>query len=102
VAGDIRFRLSNYQGNLPEGDCRGVKLRCEPMPGVVRHSNAAITIVGVELLRRFQKDHFYRSSLRLEGSNCGGRLGRSASSLIRVPLALCRFRRMAACTRTGA
>jgi hypothetical protein len=37
------------------------------MPGVVRHSNAAITIVSVELLRPFQKDHFYRSSLRLEG-----------------------------------
>jgi transposase-like protein len=63
--GDIKFRLSNYLSNLFEGDYRGVKLRCEPMPGVVRHSNAAIT--SVELLRRFQKHRFYRSSLHLEG-----------------------------------
>jgi hypothetical protein len=25
---DIRLRLSNYQGNLPERHCRGVKLCC--------------------------------------------------------------------------
>jgi transposase-like protein len=67
LPGDIKFRLSNYLSNLFEGDYRSVKLRRGSMPGVVRHSNAAMAIVSVKLLLRLQKDHFYRSSLRLEG-----------------------------------
>jgi hypothetical protein len=67
VTGDIRFRLSNYADNLPEGDCRGVEIRCGPMPGVVQYSSAAIAITSIELLCRFQTDHFYRSCWCLEG-----------------------------------
>jgi hypothetical protein len=88
VTGGIRFRLSNYQGNLPEGVCRGVKMRCGLMPGVVRYSNAAIAITSVELLCRFQTDHFYRS--------CLGLAGQTAATAWDVVLSL------AACTKTGA
>jgi transposase-like protein len=64
---DTKLRSSKYLNNLIEQDHRGVKLRLGPMLGFKRFSNAAITIAGIELLRRIQKDQFNLSRLRLEG-----------------------------------
>jgi hypothetical protein len=38
------------------------------MLGFKRFGNAAITIAGIELLRRIQKDQFNLSRLRLKGT----------------------------------
>ncbi len=47
-----RLRLSKYLNNLIEQDHRGIKSRTGPMLGFKSFSSAAITIAGVELLRR--------------------------------------------------
>jgi transposase-like protein len=64
---DTKLRSSKYLNNLIEQDHRGVKLHLGPMLGFKRFSNAAITIAGIELLRRIQKDQFNLSGLGLEG-----------------------------------
>jgi transposase-like protein len=64
---DTKLRSSKYLNNLIEQDHRGIKLRLGPMLGFKRFSNAAITIAGIELLRRIQKDQFNLRRLRLEG-----------------------------------
>ena len=46
------LRSSKYLNNQIEQDHRGVKLRIAPMLGFKRFDTAAITIAGIELLRR--------------------------------------------------
>jgi transposase-like protein len=64
---DTKLRSSKYLNNLIEQDHRGVKLRLRPMLGFKRFSTAAITIAGIELLRRIHKDQFNLRELRVEG-----------------------------------
>jgi transposase-like protein len=49
-----------------EQDHRGVKLRIGPMLGFKRFGTAAITIAGIELLRRIRKGQFNLGRLRLK------------------------------------
>src|SRR5450755_2035600 len=62
-------RSSKYLNNLIEQDHRGVKLRIGPMLGFKRFRNAAITIAGIELLRRILKGQFNLGKLRLKDSS---------------------------------
>jgi len=55
---DTKLRSSKYLNNLIEQDHRGVKLRLGPMLGFKRFRSAAVTIAGVELLRRIHKGRF--------------------------------------------
>jgi transposase-like protein len=63
---DTKVRSSKYLNNLIEQDHRGVKLRIGPMLGFKRFRTAAITIAGVELLRRIHKGQFNLRALRLK------------------------------------
>ena len=63
---DTKLRSSKYLNNLIEQDHRGVKLRLGPMLGLKRFRTAAITIGGIELLRRIHKGQFNLRSLRLK------------------------------------
>jgi transposase-like protein len=47
-----KLRSSQYLNNAVEQDHRGVKSRTGPMLGFKRFTTAAITIAGIELLRR--------------------------------------------------
>jgi transposase-like protein len=60
------LRSSTYLNNLIEQDHRGVKLRIGPMLGFKRFRTAAVTIAGIELLRRIHKGQFNLGSLRLK------------------------------------
>ena len=60
------LRSSKYLNNLIEQDHRGVKLRIAPMLGFKRFKTAAITIAGIELLRRIHKGQFNLGELRLK------------------------------------
>ncbi len=60
------LRSSKYLNNLIEQDHRGIKSRTRPMLGFKSFSSAAITIAGVELLRRIHKGQFSLSRLRLK------------------------------------
>ena len=62
-----KLRSSKYLNNLIEQDHRGVKSRARPMLGFKNFQSAAITIAGVELLRRIHKDQFALSPLRIKG-----------------------------------
>ena len=53
--------------NLIEQDHRGVKARIGPMLGFKRFRTAAVTIAGIELLRRIRKGQFNLRRLRLNG-----------------------------------
>ena len=64
---DTKVRSSKYLNNLIEQDHRGVKLRIGPMLGFKWFRTAAITIAGVELLRRIHKGQFDLRALRLKG-----------------------------------
>ena len=64
---DTKLRSSKYLNNLIEQDHRGVKLRIGPMLGFKRSDTAAITIAGIELLRRIHKGQFNLRRLRLKG-----------------------------------
>jgi len=64
---DTKLRSSKYLNNLIEQDHRGVKLRIDPMLGFKRFETAAITIAGIELLRRIHKGQFNLRRLRLKG-----------------------------------
>jgi transposase-like protein len=59
-------RSSKYLNNLIEQDHRGVKSRLAPMLGFKGFRTAAITIAGVELLRRIHKGQFDLGELRLK------------------------------------
>jgi len=61
-----RLRSSKYLNNLIEQDHRGIKSRTRPMLGFKNFSSAAVTIAGVELLRRIHKGQFSLSRLRLK------------------------------------
>jgi transposase-like protein len=61
-----RLRSSKYLNNLIEQDHRGIKSRTGPMLGFKSLSSAAITIAGVELLRRIHKAQFSFNRLRLK------------------------------------
>jgi transposase-like protein len=63
---DIQLRSSKYLNNLVEQDHRGVKLRIGPMLGFKWFRTAAITINGIELLRRIHKGQFNLARLRLK------------------------------------
>jgi transposase-like protein len=53
-----RLRSSKYLNNLLEQDHRGIKFRTRPMLGFKNFESAAITIAGIELLRRIYKGQF--------------------------------------------
>jgi transposase-like protein len=59
------LRTSKYLNNLIEQDHRGIKSRTRPMLGFKTFASAAITIAGVELLRRIHKGQFTLSRLHL-------------------------------------
>jgi hypothetical protein len=61
-----KLRSSKYLNNLIEQDHRGIKSRTGPMLGFKRFDYAAITIAGIELLRRIHKGRFALGSLRLK------------------------------------
>jgi transposase-like protein len=63
---DTKVRSSKYLNNLIEQDHRGVKSRLAPMLGFKGLRTAAITIAGVELLRRIHKGQFNLRGLRLK------------------------------------
>ena len=63
---DTKVRSSKYLNTLIEQDHRGVKLRIGPMLGFKWFRTAAITIAGVELLRRIHKGQFNLRALRLK------------------------------------
>ena len=50
-----KLRSSKYLNNLIEQDHRGIKSRTGPMLGFKNFDCAAITIAGIELLRRIRK-----------------------------------------------
>jgi transposase-like protein len=64
---DTKLRSSKYLNNLIGQDHRGVKLRIGTMLGFKRLETAAITIAGIELLRRIHKGQFNLCRLRLKG-----------------------------------
>jgi transposase-like protein len=63
---DTKVRSSKSLNNLIEQDHRGVKLRIGPMLGFKWFRTAAITIAGVELLRRIHKGQFDLRALSLK------------------------------------
>ena len=64
---DTKLRSSKYLNNLIEQDYRGVKARIGQMLGLKRFRTAAVTIAGIELLRRIRKRQFNLRRLRLNG-----------------------------------
>lgn len=65
---DTKLLSSKYLNNLIEQDHRSVKSRgIGPMLGFKRFKTAAITIAGIELLRRIRKGQFNLGRLRLRG-----------------------------------
>jgi transposase-like protein len=60
-------RSSKYLNNLIEQDHRGVKSRTGPILGFKNFESAAVTIAGVELLRRVHKNQFALRPLRIKG-----------------------------------
>ena len=66
IPDDTKLRSSEYLNTLIEQDHRGVKLRIGPMLGFKRFRTAAITISGIELLRRIHKGQFNLGGLRLK------------------------------------
>ena len=66
LPGRTRLRSSKYLNNLIEQDHRGIKSRTGPMLGFKSFSSAAITIAGVELLRRIHKAQFSLRRFRLK------------------------------------
>ncbi len=66
---DTKLRSSKYLNNLIEQDRRGTKLRIGPMLGFKWFKTAAVTIAGIELLRRIHKGQFNLGKLRLKHSS---------------------------------
>jgi transposase, IS6 family len=63
---DTKLRSSTYLNNLIEQDHRGTKRRIGPMLGLKWFKTAAVTIAGLELLRRIHKGQFNLARLRLK------------------------------------
>jgi transposase-like protein len=64
----VKLRSSKYLNNVIEQYHRGIKARTGPMLGFKRFNAAAITLAGIELLRRIYKRQFDLSKLRITGS----------------------------------
>jgi transposase-like protein len=64
----VKLRSSQYLNNTIERDHRGVKARTGPMPGFKKFKTAAITLAGIEPMRRIYKRQFDFSRLRLQGT----------------------------------
>jgi transposase-like protein len=64
---DTKLRSSKYLNNMIEQDHRGVKSRIAPMLGFKVFKRAAMTIAGIELLRRIQKGQFVLDHLGVQG-----------------------------------
>jgi DDE domain len=62
-----KLRSSKYLNNLIEQDHLGVKQRIAVMLGFKEFRNAAITIAGIELLRRIRKGQFRLGRLGVQG-----------------------------------
>jgi transposase-like protein len=58
---------SKYLNNLIEQDHRGIKSRTGPMLGFKNVESAAITIAGIELLRRIYKEQFILDRFQFKG-----------------------------------
>lgn len=67
-----KLRPSKYLNNMIEQDHRNVKLRVATMLGFKRVKCAAVTIAGIELLRRNRKGQFSLRCLRLQGQAASG------------------------------
>ena len=61
-----KLRSSKYLNNLIEQDHRGIKSRTRCMLGFKNFQSAAITIAGIELLRRIHKCQFALGRLSLK------------------------------------
>jgi transposase-like protein len=64
---DTKLRSSKHLNNIIEPDLRGVKSPIAPMLGFKQFTTAAITIIGIELLRRIYKVQFDLIELHLIG-----------------------------------
>ena len=62
-----KLRSSKYLNNMIEQDHRGIKFRTGPMLAFKNFESAAVTIGGVELLRRIHKNQFALSQLAIKG-----------------------------------
>jgi hypothetical protein len=80
---DTKLRSSKYLNNLIEQDHRGVKLRIDPMLGFKWFRTAAITLAGIELLRRDPQGTVQPRQAVRQRSKCACRLERGASSTIK-------------------
>ena len=60
-------RSSKYLNNLIEHDHRDVKSGTRPVLGFKTFESAALTIAGIELLRRIHKDQFALNRLQIKG-----------------------------------
>jgi transposase, IS6 family len=63
---DTKLHSSRYLNNLIEQDHRSTKRRIGPMLGLKWFKTAAVTIAGLELLRRIHKGQFNHTRLRLK------------------------------------
>jgi transposase-like protein len=59
----VRVRSSKYLNNVIEQDHRRIKQRIRPMLGFKRFDYAAVTISGIELVQKIQKDQFKTGKL---------------------------------------
>jgi IS6 family transposase len=59
-------RSSKYLNNRIEADHRNIKVRIGPMPGFKVFANAAVTIAGIELMRRIRKGQLPLGRLRVK------------------------------------
>jgi putative transposase len=59
----VRVRSSKYLNNMIEQDHRRIKERIRPMLGFQRFESAAVTISGIELVQKIQKQQFKTGTL---------------------------------------
>jgi transposase-like protein len=58
LPGRVRIRSSKYLNNVVEQDHRRIKQRLRPMLGLKRFETAAVTIWGIELAEKIEKQQF--------------------------------------------
>jgi transposase-like protein len=78
---DTKLRSSKYLNSVIEQNHRGVNLRLSPMHGLKRTRTAAITIAGIELLRRIHKGQFNLGKLCIKDGTARP-LQRSVGSVV--------------------
>jgi len=59
----VRVRSSKYLNNMIEQDHRRIKQRIRPMLGFKRFESAAVTISGIKLVQKIQKQQFKTGTL---------------------------------------